>query len=222
MNHAWLAALVLTFAQAAPVLAQVDDGMCRNGMFAEENETFGLAKVAGPGKSQFYQDMDGCPAKAASCLTPYYVLPGDRVVTGRSKGDFVCTYFPNAVGGTAGWMPRSRLAALLIDPKPPLSRWFGSWANYDTNVHFTRSGRGLRVDGMAYWPSAHPALEQRLGGPNMGEISGLLRLTGNRAFEPECKVTFHLLGDILIAADPTRVCDGMNVTFSGVYVRKMH
>jgi hypothetical protein len=222
MKCVWLAAVVLTFAPATPLLAQVDDGMCRNGMFAEENDAFGLARVAGLGKSRFYQDMDGCPAKAARCLTPAYVLTGDRVVTGRSKGDFVCTYFPNNVGGTAGWMPRSRLVALPIDPKPPLIRWLGTWADYDNNLRFARGGKGLRVDGMAYWPSANPSLAERPGGPNMGEISGLLRLTGNRAFEPGCKVTFHLLGDILIAVDPTRYCDGMNVTFSGVYLRKLN
>lgn len=73
---------------------------------------------------------------------------------------------------------------------------------------------------MAYWPSASPSPEQRPGGPNMGEIGGLVSLSGSTAFEPECKVTFHLLGDILIASDPTRHCDGMNVTLSGVYLRK--
>lgn len=138
MRYAAIGGFALIFAQAAPVLAQTDDGMCRNGLFAEQNETFGLARIIGSGKSQFYQDMDGCPAKAARCLDRTYVVPGDQVVTGRSKGEFVCTYFPNGVGGSAGWMPRSRLAALPVDPRPSLNRWLGRWTDDDNYLHFKR------------------------------------------------------------------------------------
>jgi hypothetical protein len=212
-------ALALAIGQAGTALAQTDDGFCRNGMFAEENTTFGLARIVGKGKSRFYEDMKGCPVATAACLQKSYVLPGDRVVTGRSKGEFVCAFYPNKVGGSAGWMPRSRLAAIRVDPAPPLARWLGRWSEYDNWVRFTRKRNGLHVEGEAFWPSANPPLSVRPGGPNMGGVVGPVTVSGNRAFEPECKVSFHLLGDILVVADPSRHCDGMNVAFTGVYQR---
>lgn len=195
-----------------------DDGMCRNGLFAEENDSFALARITGPGKAHFLDDMDGCPNSAAACRRKAYVLPGDRVVTGRSRGGYVCAYFPNKAGGSAGWMPRERLAPLAIAPRP--EQWLGSWADGDNWLRIGRSKVGLRVTGMAFWPSALPSPQDRPGGPNMGEIDGPLRVNGTRAEEPGCRVTFQLLGDVLIASDPHRLCDGMNVTFSGVYLRK--
>jgi hypothetical protein len=204
---------------ASPALAREDDGSCRNGMFAEENENFGLARVIGRGSARFYEDMGICPAQSAACLQKSYVVPGDRVVTGRSKGAFVCAYFPNKGGGSAGWMLRARLAPIPANPSPPLSVWLGRWENFDDWVVFRRKGHQLAVEGQAYWPSASPSLKERPGGPNMGEIVGPVQVSGNRAFEPQCKVSFHLLGDILVIADPTRECDGMNVAFTGVYLR---
>lgn len=213
-------ALILALGQAPAALAQADDGSCRNGMFAEENDSFGLARIIGKDKARFHGDMDGCPMLSAACLQTTYVVPGDRVVTGRSKGAFTCVYFPNKVGGTAGWMLSTRLAALPIDPHPQLTNWLGRWNHYDNSVRFTRQGRGLRVDGNAYWPSANPSPKQRPGGPNLGQIGGAVTVNGNLAFESECKVSFHLLGPIVIVADPARACGGMNVAFTGVYLRQ--
>ncbi|MBK6801410.1 MAG: hypothetical protein IPG83_08000 [Novosphingobium sp.] len=213
-------ACVLALAQAAPALAQADDGFCRNGLFGEENPGFGLARITGTDKARFYLDADGCPRQSAACLDKPYVLPGDRVVTGRSKAGFTCVYFPNAGGGTAGWMPAARLTALRVDPAPPLAAWLGRWNDHDNTLRFTRRRDGLWVEGRAYWPSARPDPAFRPGGPNIGTMAGMVGRTGNRGSEPGCGVTFHLLGDIIVAADPGRACDGMNVTFSGVYLRQ--
>lgn len=217
MRRAAFVAAFVALVLNGPARAE-DDGMCRNGLFAQQNDSFALARVTGPGKAHFLNDMDGCPGPSAACRQKAYVLPGDRVVIGRSRGGYVCTYFPNKVGGSAGWMPRERLAPLAITPR--LAQWPGSWADGDNWLRIARTKAGLRVKGMAFWPSARPSLQDRPGGPNMGEIDGVLRITGTRAEEPKCKVTFHLLGDVLVASDPHRLCDGMNVTFSGVYLRK--
>lgn len=216
------AAVFATLVLAGPARAEgEDDGMCRNGLFAEQNSSFGLARVTGAGRAHFLQDMDSCPNDSAACRQKAYLVTGDRVVTGRSKGAYVCAFFTNAGGGSAGWMAKSRLAALPVNPRPAPAAWLGRWADGDNWVRFGRLGtKGLRVDGMAWWPSANPSPEQRPGGPNMGEVSGPLRLMSNRAFEPGCAITFHLLGDVLVVSDPERRCDGMNVTFSGVYLRK--
>jgi hypothetical protein len=204
---------------AQPVLAQEDDGSCRNGMFAEENNEFGVARVVGAGRLYFLQDLDGCPNATAACRQRAYVITGDRLVTGRSKGAYVCAYFPNSGGGSAGWVDRSRLRAETVNPRPTLAAWAGTWKDFDNRVTLSSVRGGLEVEGEAFWPSANPSLEERPGGPNTGEIGGRLELDGNRAFEPECRVRFMLLGRYLIVADPTRSCDGFNVAFTGVYLR---
>lgn len=216
-------ALVFVLALALPgvAVAAEDDGTCRNGLFAEQNPTLGLARVAGKGRLHFLEDMDVCPAATAACQQKAFVIVGDRLVTGRSKGQFVCAFFPNKVGGTAGWVPRSRLVTLPVNPAPPASAWVGIWRNYDNWISISRGGKTLKVEGQAYWPSANPSPQDRPGGPNVGVMeSSSLRVTGNRAEEPGCEVTLRLLGDVLVAADPSRICDGMNVTFSGIYLRK--
>src|SRR5262245_24968990 len=74
--------------------AQDDDGFCRNGMFGEENRDFGVAVVGGKERLHFLEDMNGCPNETASCRMRSYVIAGDRLVTGREKGDYVCAYYP--------------------------------------------------------------------------------------------------------------------------------
>ena len=212
-------AVALALGQAAPALAEADDGMCRNGMFAEENASFGMARITGPGKARFFKDMDGCPRLSDACMDRAYVVPGDRVVTGRIRGQFTCAYFPNDVGGTAGWMPTARLAALPGDPAPPVAAWLGRWADVDNTVRFSAKGGRLFVQGNAYWPSASGG-----GGydVHLGEIDGPVEVRGSRAFNSACKVSFHLLGPVMVVADPARECDGMNVAFTGVYRRQRH
>lgn len=111
----FLSGLAFSLACATPAQAQDDDGMCRNGLFAEQNAEFGLARVIGRDRSRFYSDTDGCPQAGASCQGKAWLVPGDRVVTGRTSGAFVCVFYPNATGGTAGWMPRQRLAPIPVD-----------------------------------------------------------------------------------------------------------
>ncbi len=215
----FLSGLAFSLAFATPAQAQDDDGMCRNGMFAEQNAEFGLARVIGRDRSRFYSDMDGCPQAGASCQGKAWLVPGDRVVTGRTSGAFVCVFYPNATGGTAGWMPRQRLAPIPVDSAPPLDRWLGRWSDGDNWVRFSRQGSGLAVKGLAFWPAANPPASTRPGGPNTGEIDGSARPEGSRAAEPGCGIGFRLLGDYLVVIDPERTCDGMNVTFSGIYRR---
>jgi hypothetical protein len=211
-------ALAATFA-CETATAQDDADFCRNGLFGEEAEDVGVAEVLGTERLYFLEDMNGCPNATAACRQQSYVIPGDRLITARTKGEYVCAYYPNAGGGSAGWVPRNRLRQEAVDREPGLYEWAGEWADGDSTVDFSASSNALWVEGYAFWPSASPDPKLRPGGPNIGEVVGLVQVDGNRAFEPECEIRFTLLGDYLVVSDPTRHCDGMNVTFSGVYTR---
>ena len=115
-------------------------------------------------------DMDGCPAKGEpACRQRSYVVNGDTVVTGRDLGAYRCAFFPNRVGGSAGWVDRSKLQPLPV-AVPSLQDWAGNWKDGDNGLRITVQGGQLHVEGDAYWPSANPTPEQRPYGPNMGQV----------------------------------------------------
>ena len=215
-NHRLLLGL-MSAAMPAIAKAQADDGTCRNGGFPTNNPTFALARVAAAGRTSFFLDSDGCPAMTRACRGRPHVVAGDHLVTGRRQGAFTCAFYPSRGYGVAGWIETARLIAVPIDPRPTAVRWAGRWSvEGNPAVRFAAAGGRLRVDGDAYWPSPDT---DRPGGPHVGAIAGSLQVAGNRAREPECNVSFTLLGDLLVAADPDMRCGGANVSFSGVYRR---
>jgi hypothetical protein len=165
-------------------------------------------------------DMDGCPAKGEpACRQRSYVVNGDTVVTGRDLGRYRCAFFPNKVGGSAGWVDRSKLQPLPV-AVPTLQDWVGHWKDGDNGLRITVQGGQLHVDGDAYWPSANPTPEQRPYGPNMGQVEARATPRGADVefVEDTCRVRVHSLGEVLIVADNSE-CGGMNVRFNGVYRR---
>lgn len=212
--------LLLLAISTAASAATPDDELCRNGLFTVQPDPIELAVITPGGRSWFLEDMDGCPSAESRCRQRAYVVAGDRVLTGRTRGRYVCVYYPSRGGGTAGWMDSARIRRIAVDRDPPISAWLGRWSeDGNPTVRFVRRGTDLEVEGEAYWPSRNPPADFP-GGPNEGSIGGIVRVSGNVAHEAECNIRFTLLGDLLVVADPDRNCGGMNVSFSGVYRRE--
>ncbi|HGM6069182.1 TPA: hypothetical protein ACKP39_002881 [Stenotrophomonas maltophilia] len=196
------------------------DGACRNGAFPSEQSQFALARVVGTQRLYLLGDMDGCPAKGEpACRQRSYVVNGDVVVTGRDLGRYRCAFFPNRVGGSAGWVERSTLQPLPV-ATPSLQDWAGHWKDGDNGLRISVQGGQLQVEGDAYWPSANPTPEQRPYGPNLGQVEAraIPRGADVEFAEDTCRVHVHSLGDVLIVSDNSE-CGGMNVRFNGVYRR---
>lgn len=212
-----LAALLPVSAFAADIAG---DGTCRNGAFPSEQGQFALARVVGAPRLYLLGDMDGCPAKGEPvCRQRSYVVNGDTVVTGRDLGRYRCAFFPNKVGGSAGWVDRSTLQPLPVR-MPTLQDWVGDWKDGDNGLKIHVQGGQLHVEGDAYWPSANPTPEERPYGPNMGQVEARATPRGADVefAEDTCRVRVHLLGEVLIVSDNSE-CGGMNVRFNGVYRR---
>lgn len=204
--------------------AAEDDGFCRNGGFPSEQSTFAQGKVIGSGRLDLLTDMNGCPSSTQKCNGFGYVLPGDVVVTGRTKGDYICAFYPNRSGGSAGWVEKARLTPVPFDARPALKDWAGRWKDGDNELRFSLAHGQLHVKGDAYWPSANPSPQDAPGGPNIGSVDADAQPDGNKVQFSEgkdadsCKVTATLLGTRLVVDDNGN-CGGMNVRFSGVYQR---
>lgn len=219
--HCWLIAMVLVMASPPTARAGgIGDLFCRNGGFPTENSTFGVATVVNDNQAYFLRDMHGCPDDSPRCVSQYSVSSGTRVVTGRKHGKYICAYHSTTDGGHAGWLDADRLKAEPVDSKPSVSAWIGGWSdNGNPRVVFAANKGIVSVSGSAFWPGEYPDPEQFPYGPHMGGISGPVEISGNRAVERECNVSFVLLGDFLVGIDPDGECGGMNVRFSSVYTR---
>jgi hypothetical protein len=218
---ALLIAVAAAVVAALPAAAAADDPMCRNGSFPEEQTDFHVAEVTGSGPAHFLGDMDGCPSHEARCQARGYVVPGDRLLIGRTSGDFACAFYPGKGGGSAGWLPVDRLRASPPDAAAGPAGWVGKWTDGDNSISVAAKGGVLHAGGSAYWPSAHPPASVAPGGPNMGDFDGALRPDGTALTykDDSCTVTLRRVGAWLVVAD-NHGCGGMNVSFTGVYGRR--
>lgn len=201
-----------------------DGGSCRNGAFPTEQGDFAVARVTGEARLYLLGDLDGCPAKGEpACRQRSYVVAGDTVITGRTHGSYRCAFFPNAVGGSAGWVDAARLQPLPVQAAPALRDWAGHWSNGDDSLVLRVRDGQLAVTGEAFWPSAKPT-PQRPYGPNLGQIDAVARPRGAvvdfvDSDDEGCQLQARLLGGYLIVSDNSG-CGGMNVRFNGVYRRQ--
>lgn len=195
-----------------------DDRTCRNGGFAG-HESFQVAVIRGEGPAFLLGDEDACP-EAEECQQAGnpYVLPDQTVIVSRVRMDHACVFYPNDVGGSAGYLPLARLRLRESNTMPPRTAWLGEWGEGNPQLVIERRGNGLHVTGEAFWPG-RPG-EHDYPTTNLGQLDGRLTILGNRARydDGNCIVDFTLLQTFLIASDNFR-CGGNNVRFRDVLTR---
>jgi hypothetical protein len=221
----WLPSAVLLGLSALGLSAQAADApMCRNGLFADKDAPFGLARIVGAPRTQLRIDTGKCPDQSDACKGRSYVVPGNTVITADTFGAYTCVYFPNRSGGSAGYIHRDEFTALPAQSRPRLTDWKGEWRNGDNKIRLWISHARLGAVGNAYWPSRNPPLHQFPGGPNLGGFQGTAAPNGStvefhEVDKPDrCAVRLTLVEPFLLARD-NKHCGGMNVSFSGVYLK---
>jgi hypothetical protein len=222
-----------------------DDGQCSGVVVFGEDSPVRLMRVTGGlNRVNFYESRSDkkkqCPAEVDSCQRKGFVVPGDEVLAGPRRGDFVCVSYvsPNAkkVKGqfaeTAGFLPASQ----LLEPStalPKAEAWLGKWSRSAEGEITISAGAGgkLKIDGEALWGSLDPGRVAR-GGVNSGVLEGetapkgtMLALGENYdGTKPlgddrsDCRARLRLLGRYL-AVEDNGGCGGNNVSFTGLYVR---
>jgi hypothetical protein len=223
-------ALVLaacSFLPATPAFAQAeqsDEYMCRNGAFPDENKQYRLAKVKGAAgdKVHFYGDSHKrCPA-GEGCRLQSYVVPNDEVIVSRTYGTFACSWFqPRKGSETVGWIETDRLAWTEVNRQPAEREWLGEWRGWDNNyirISKAREGGALTIVGHATWATGAP-------NEHSGELDYSAKPSGDRLsfsdgdHENDCRVAMQLVGKYLVVKDNVR-CGGVNVSFSGIYLKR--
>jgi len=171
-----------------------------------------------------------CPSAASACRLRAYVMPGDEVLVDPTDGPYLCAFFKSQGGTeTRGWLPRALLELVL----PPLCRR-GNGTATGSATGKRRSSSSRAASGSAMWGSYDPERVRR-GGVHVGELSGTGRPRGQTlaigydpdrsAFPPSqdqapdaCAAKLDLYGRYLVVED-NRGCGGLNVSFTGTYVR---
>lgn len=205
---------------ALPAHAQTtDEDMCRSGLFPSQSE-FHLATVtANAPRLYFSGDMDGCPQQGDSCRAKAYVVAGDRLLLGKTHGEWSCAWYQGKTHETVGWVRNRDLRLDAETDEAPVD-WSGKWKqyNYPGYVSIARKGEVWYVLGEMRWSSEYAS--------HFGEMSGELKIRGRHAHfggTPgpqvyDCIADLTRIGDFLIVHDNSE-CGGANVRFDGVYTR---
>jgi hypothetical protein len=216
-----LALLLLAPAVAAAQAEGNPPNWCRNGAFTDDSEHFRLARVKGARGDRAYfhrDDDDDCPQAGARCRGKAYVIPGDELIVSRTLGAWACAWYqPRRGSETVGWVEASRLDISEAEARPALADWLGEWTFYENFVRIRRGPRAgqLAVEGQAYWRGLGDNV-------HVGEIGGEVAPAGQTlALEDDtCRVGLRLLGPYLLVDDNNQ-CGGVNVSFDGVYTKRI-
>jgi hypothetical protein len=180
--------------------------------------------------------MPACPSLGSTCKLKAFLLPGDEVLVNvTEQGPYVCATYKTQSGVmTRGLLPR--LALQVASPAEiPAQQWEGKWRR-DSEAEIVIKSRNdeVEISGEASFGNRNPERRKR-GQINTGELNGTGKPRGQvlaigydperSAFPPSedeapdiCAAQLELLGRYLLVEDNLR-CGGLNVTFTGVYVR---
>jgi hypothetical protein len=229
-NACCLSAIVLACSLAA---AHADPVGC------EQNDVALARVVASEARVNFIagrsERTPACPSAESGCRLRAYLVPGDEVLVDPTDGPYVCTLFKSQGGTeTRGWLPRA--AVQIARPEPaPLRQWDGKWRrDRDAQIVIKSSQDELEVSGDAMWGSRDPQRVKR-GAVHVGELSGKGKPRGQMlalGWDPDgstfsrpkdqapddCAAKLDLYGRYLVVED-NGGCGGLNVSFTGIYVR---
>ena len=212
-------------ARADCVLAQKNFSVAR--VVSKEAK---LHYISGPRKG-----APECPSTANPCRLRTYLLPGDEVLTNATDDPYVCARFKSqSFVETMGWLPRTALE-IVSSERPSAQKWDGKWRrDSEAEIVLKSHGDEVTVSGNATWGGSDPH-RVKIGAINTGELEGTFRPRGQLlaiGYDPDrsgfppaeeaaldiCAAKLELYDRYLIVEDNER-CGGLNVSFSGLYVR---
>jgi len=137
-----------------------DDPANCNGADWDAEHALIVSKVAASPRVNFvkspYDDdfkAENCPAATDACRKKSYLVTGDLVLTGRTRGDFTCVSYQSPQAKrqiwTSGWLPGAALKPVAPIAAPEISDWIGTWRLPGGTIEIKRGGIGgrLKIEG---------------------------------------------------------------------------
>lgn len=229
-----LAATLLLASGIATAAAQTAAEHCLGVAFSDQ---LGVARIAkSRAKVNFIRGAHhdkACPSLSPTCRDRPFLVAGDVVLTSERREPFVCATFANPRGSeTIGWLPAAALEPMLPVATLAASAWHGTWRRIEATIRIKPApGGALAIEGTAAWGSHDPDRVAR-GAVHNGEISGVAVPANSALFfsdetaasfekvpENVCAVRMRRIAHYLVVED-NKACGGMNVSFTGLYVRR--
>ncbi|MBM3640901.1 MAG: hypothetical protein FJX15_06060 [Alphaproteobacteria bacterium] len=185
--------------------------------------------VSGPSKK-----APNCPSSEPACRLKAFLTPGDEALIAASDAPFVCATYVSARGAeTTGLLPREAIQPVAPDAIAG-AKWDGEWRRTEAKIVLKSRGDVVKVSGSATY-GAEDSERVKRGAVNLGELDGEAKPRGNTlaiGYDPDrsadlptpeaakdsCAARLSLYSRYLVVEDNLG-CGGMNVSFSGVYVR---
>ena len=176
-------------------------------------------------------DNAACPADTDDCQDTAYLVPGDLMLVGKTRGAYSCVSYQSAADRkqhwTLGWVRSTSLTPVLPTPSPSRADWIGAWIRAGGKITIRKGPHdSLKIGGEATYPAAdrvHSGVIHATAAP----ANGILQFAGDGAAPfnqasvdaGDCLVRMQRISDLLVVQDNER-CGGAMVTFTGFYRRK--
>jgi len=175
-------------------------------------------------KSPYDDDFnaEGCPTATDACRKNSYLVTGDLVLVGKTKGEFTCISYRSSAAKkplwTSGWLPSASLAPVAPMSAPKASDWIGTWYP-GARIRIRNGGGGkLRIEAVR-------VIEMPSGDTHNGAFQARIKPdAATLAFADEgsygegCRVRMQRVGAWLVVED-NGGCGGAGVGFTGLYRR---
>jgi hypothetical protein len=227
--------LGVLFAGSAAAYDPYDPANC-NGVGWDDKRTLVVSAVTTKPRAYFvkspYDDdfkAETCPAATDACRKKSYLVTGDLVLTGATRGAFTCISYHSPLSAkrtwVTGWLPSVALRPVAPMPAPKTSDWAGTWRQgqrYVGGGHVEikpEKGGKLHIDAGILLPTARDF--------HNGAFEAHVTPQGDTmAFEDDgsnygsgCKVRMQRIGPWLLIEDDSG-CGGAAVSFTGLYRRE--
>jgi hypothetical protein len=176
-------------------------------------------------------DDAACPAERETCVAPSYLIPGDLLLVGKTRGAFSCSSYQSATdrtqSWTVGWLPSASLTPVQPARAAETADWIGRWMHAGGTITISKGRRGnLRIRGEHVYPATRN-VHSGVIGATAQPAHGLVQFAGDgrapfNAANSEagsCLVRMQRIAELLVVEDNGH-CGGSMVTFTGFYRRK--
>jgi hypothetical protein len=216
-------------AGAASAHVAEDSGNC-NGVEWREDGALVVSKVTAVPRVNFvksaYDDdfkATACPSPSDGCRKESYLVTGDLVLVGKTRGDFTCVAYQSPQSKkqtwTTGWLPSAALTPVAPSPSPTQSDWIGAWRQPGGHIEISEGDGGkLNVEGGMTVPT--PAGDFQNGDFKARVAAqSALSFTDEGVYGDGCHIRMQRIDSWLLVED-NGGCGGAGVTFTGLYRRE--
>jgi hypothetical protein len=175
-------------------------------------------------------DDAACPADREACVASSYLVPGDLLLVGKTRGAYSCASYQSATdrrqNWTVGWLPSASLTPVQPARAVEPSDWIGRWSHAGGTITIRKGRSGnLRIRGEQVYPAAQE-VHSGVIAADAKPAHGLLRFAedGKAPFDAanseagSCLVRMQRIAELLVVEDNGH-CGGSMVTFTGFYRR---